>query len=71
MTNEMPTFDSPIDEIYWIRQQISAEYDHDPHKLFLAVVEQQKQRAREGQVYWGYNAAGELAPLPMEAICGS
>ena len=71
MTTEMPTFETPIDEIYWIRQKISAEYDHDPHKYFLAMVEQQKQRAREGQVYWGYNAAGELAPLPMEAICGA
>lgn len=70
MTTEKPTFDTPIDEIYRIRQMISAEYDHDPHKLFLAVVEQQKQRALEGQVYWGYNDAGELAPLPMEAICG-
>lgn len=71
MKNEMPAFDTPIDEIYWIRQQISAEYDHDPHKLFLAVIEQQKQRVREGQVYWGYNDAGELAPLPKEAILGA
>lgn len=71
MTNEMPTFETPIDEIYRIRQQISAEYDHDPHKLFLAVIEQQKQCVREGQVYWGYNAAGELAPLPKEAILGA
>lgn len=71
MTHETITFETPIDEIYRIRQEISAAYDHDPHKLFLAVVEQQKQRAREGQVYWGYNADGELAPLPTEAICGS
>ena len=71
MTHDTITFETPIDEIYRIRQEISAAYDHDPHKLFLAVVEQQKQRAREGQVYWGYNAAGELAPLPMEAICGA
>ena len=70
MTTERPNLDTPIDEIYRIRQEISAAYDHDPHKLFIAVVEQQKQRAREGQVYWGYNDAGELAPLPMEAICG-
>lgn len=69
--NEIPTFDTPIDEIYWIRQQISAEYDHDPHKYFLAMVEEQKRLAREGQVFWGYNADGELAPLPMEAICGA
>ncbi len=36
MTNEMPTFETPIDEIYWIRQKISAEYDHDPHKYYVA-----------------------------------
>ena len=27
--------------------------------------------AREGQVFWGCNAAGELAPLPKEAIPGA
>lgn len=63
--------ESPIDEIYRIRQEISAQYDHDPDKLFNAMVAKQKERARQGQVYWGYNAAGELAPLPMEAVCGS
>lgn len=68
---EMNAYDPVLEEIYRIRQKISAEYDHDPHKYFLAMVEQQKQRAREGQVYWGYNAASELAPLPMEAICGT
>lgn len=62
--------ESPIDEIYRIRQEISAQYDHDPDKLFNAMVEKQKERARQGQVYWGYNAAGELAPLPMEVVCG-
>lgn len=31
--------ETSIDEIYRIRQEISAAYDHDPHKLFLAVVE--------------------------------
>jgi len=67
----MPTFDTPIDEIYWIRQQISAQYDHDPHKYHLAMVEEQKRLAREGQVFWGYNAAGELAPLPKDAILGA
>ena len=60
--------ESPIDEIYRIRQEISAQYDHDPDKLYHAMVAKQKERARQGQVYWGYNAAGELAPLPMEAI---
>ncbi len=70
MTNETPAFDTPIDEIYRIRQQISAQHDHDPHRFHLAMVEEQKRLAREGQVFWGYNEAGELAPLPMEAICG-
>jgi hypothetical protein len=60
--------ESPIDEIYRIRREISAQYDHDPKKLFVAMVAKQKERARQGQVYWGYNAAGELAPLPMEAV---
>ena len=68
---DINAYDPVLDEIYRIRQEISAAYDHDPHKLFLAMVEQQKQRAREGQIYWGYNAAGELAPLPKEAICGA
>ena len=43
MTHETTSSETPIDEIYRIRQEISAAYDHDPHKLFLAVVEQQKQ----------------------------
>lgn len=59
---------SPIDEIYRIRQEISAQYDHDPQKLFVAMVAKQKERARQGQVYWGYNAAGELVPLPLETV---
>ena len=69
MTSEI--LESPIDEIYRIRQEISAQYDHDPHKLFVAMVAKQKERARQGQVFWGYNDAGELAPLPMEAVCGT
>jgi len=60
--------ESPIDEIYRIRQEISAQYDHDPDKLFNAMVAKQKERARQGHVYWGYNAAGELAPL-TNGIC--
>ena len=60
--------ESPIDEIYRIRQEISARYDHDPHKLFIAMVAKQKERARQGRVYWGYNADGVLAPLPAVAI---
>ena len=68
MTHETQPMETPIEELYRIRQEISAQYDHDPHKLFLAVVEQQRERARQGQVYWGYNADGVLAPLPMEAV---
>ena len=60
--------ESPIDEVYRVRQEISAQYDHDPQKLFVAMVAKQKERARHGQVYWGYNAAGELAPLPLETV---
>ena len=60
--------ESPIDEIYRIRQEISAQYDHDPYKLYCAVLEDQRERARQGQVYWGYNADGVLAPLPAGSI---
>ena len=60
--------ESPIEEIYRIRREISARYDHDPDKLYRAMVAKQKERARQGQVYWGYNAAGELAPLPLETV---
>lgn len=62
------TLESPIDEIYRIRHEISAQYDHDPHKLFVAMVAKQRERARQGQVFWGYNAAGELAPLSTELV---
>lgn len=55
--------EAPIDEIYRIRQEISAQYGHDPYKLYCAVLEDQRERARQGQVYWGYNAAGKLAPI--------
>lgn len=61
---------NPIEEIHRIRQEISAAYGHDPEKLNHAVVEQQKQCVREGQVFWGYNEAGELAPLPKDSISG-
>lgn len=60
--------ESPIDEIYRIRQEISAQYDHDLHKLYCAVLEEQRERARQGQVYWGYNADGVLAPLPAGSV---
>ena len=60
--------ESPIDEIYRIRHEISARYDHDPHKLFVAMIAKQKERARQGQIYWGYNADGVLAPLPAGSI---
>lgn len=59
-----------MDEIYRIRQEISAQYDHDSHKLYCAVLEEQRKRAHQGLVFWGYNATGELAPLAMEAVCG-
>ena len=68
MTHETQPMETPIEELYRIRQEISAQYDHDPHKLFLAVVEQQRERARQGQIYWGYNADGVLAPLPAGSI---
>jgi len=69
MTSEV--LESPIEEIYRIRREISAQYDHDPDKLYRAMVAKQRERARQGHVFWGYNAAGELAPLPMEAVCGT
>ena len=59
---------TPMDEIHAVRQKISAAYNHNPHLYFKAVVERQKERARQGRVYWGYNAAGELAPLPVEVM---
>ena len=59
---------TPMDEIYAVRQKISASYNHDPHSYFKAIVERQKERARQGHVYWGYNGAAELAPLTMEAM---
>jgi len=68
MTSEV--LESPIEEVYRIRREISAQYDHDPDKLYRAMVKKQRERARQGHVFWGYNAAGELAPLPAEAVCG-
>lgn len=56
--------ESPMDEIYRIRQEISAQYDHNLYRLYCAVLNDQRARARQGQIYWGYNAAGELAPIP-------
>ena len=67
-TMNSEVLESPIEEIYRIRREISAQYDHDPYKLYCAVVQEQRERARQGHVYWGYNAAGELAPLTMEAM---
>ena len=61
-------YTTPMDEIYAVRQKISAFYNHDPHSYFKAMVERQKEHARQGRVYWGYNAAGELAPIPLETM---
>ena len=61
-------YESPIEEIYAVRQKISAKYNHNSQKYFRAIVEEQKKRAKQGQVYWGFNASGELVPLPLEAI---
>lgn len=64
------TLESPIEEIYRIRQEISAQYGHDPYKLYCAVLDDQRARARNGQIYWGYNVAGKLVPLQTESMCG-
>lgn len=65
MTMTCECVESPIEEIYRIRKEISAQYDHDPYKLYCAVLEDQRERARQGQVFWGYNAVGELVPLSV------
>ena len=56
----------PIDEIYRIRQEISTQYGHDPEKLYLAMVSDQRQQVSKGRLFWGYNAEGILAPLRAE-----
>lgn len=71
MMTDKAQFETPIDEIYRIRQEISASYGHDPKIFFQAMREKQREDVRNGQVVWGYNAAGELAPLQSEAICGA
>lgn len=65
MIADVQTVESPIEEIYRIRQEISARYDHDPEKLYLAMVAYQRELVKQGQVFWGYNEAGELAPLQV------
>lgn len=67
MTSE--TLESPIEEIYRIRQEISAQYGHDPYKLYCAVLKEQCERARQGQIFWGYDDSGELVPLPTQTMC--
>ena len=62
--NESSATETPIDEIYRIRRMVSAEFCNDPDKLFRAVSEQQKQDIRDGQVFWGFDDAGKLAPIP-------
>lgn len=55
-------YKTPMDEIYDVRRKISAAYDHDPQKYYEAMVAYQRELAKQGQVFWGYNDAGELAP---------
>ena len=64
-------YESPIEEIYAVRQKISAKYNHNSQEYFRAIVEEQEKRAKQGQVYWGFNTSGELASLPLEAICNT
>lgn len=66
MIESTKILESPIDEIYRIRQEISAQYGHDPEKLYFAMVSDQRKQATKGQVFWGYNADGILAPLRAE-----
>jgi hypothetical protein len=63
MTKQVKFSETPLDEIYRIRQEISAQYGHSPEKLYLAMVSDQREQARKGQVFWGYNADGVLVPL--------
>ena len=63
--------ESPIEEIYRIRHKVSAMFDHDPDNLHKAMVARQRELAREGLVFWGFNAAGELAPLSESASCAT
>ena len=48
MDDDIITID-PIEEIYAIRQRISARYDHDPDRLFQAMVERQKIAVAQGR----------------------
>ena len=69
MIENTKILETPIDEIYRIRQEISAQYGHDPEKLYFAMVSDQRKQATKGQVFWGYNADGILAPLHAEMVC--
>ena len=35
--------ENPIEEVWRIRDEISAEYEHDVHRLFAALREEEKQ----------------------------
>ena len=48
MENEK-SFTDPIDEIYAIRQRISARYGHDPLRLSEAMIEHQRISAARGR----------------------
>ncbi|MGN0846011.1 MAG: hypothetical protein ACI4RA_01345 [Kiritimatiellia bacterium] len=58
----------PMEEVYAVRRKISERYGHNPDCYYQAMTERQNRSRAEGRVYWGYNEAGELAPLAVSAV---
>lgn len=46
-----PKYKDPMEELYAIRRQISAQYGHDVHKVFTAACKRQQEEEARGVKY--------------------
>ncbi len=60
-----PKYKDPMEEIYAIRRKISAEYDHDIHKIFDAVRKKSARAKALGMTYGEYCLAQLEGTLPL------
>ena len=43
-----PKYDDPLEEVYAIRREISEQYGHDIHRIFVAAREWQREQEAHG-----------------------
>lgn len=62
-----PKYSDPMEELYAIRRQISAQYDHNIHKICEAVREKEARAKALGMTYYEYCLAQLKGTMPLVA----